>query len=121
MVLAELIQLGPTIRVELEIAATAAGLAIPPWIALGTLYEFYIILGAKSYPHLRGTFSKKLISLIAIVGGFSMLVMVGAVLYFLALNALVYFAISVLLSLMALVIFQSHLAKWWNVNAKDEA
>jgi len=97
----------------LTVSVLATAVGIPFWLGLGAMYECYIFLGPRSYPHLRRNAGSQFIGGLGAVSSIALLVAVGGVLWHLLLEAAFVFigvAATVLLLLLAFFVILSH---WW--------
>jgi len=53
----------------LKITVICASVALPAWLMLGAIFEYYIFLGKESYPHLRTNSVNRFLQLWMFVGG----------------------------------------------------
>jgi uncharacterized membrane protein len=70
---------GGTLALRLSLLASAVG--IPVFVLLGKIHEYYIILGERSYAHLRLVRTQALIGFLVMIGGFALLVAVAGLLH----------------------------------------
>src|SRR5882724_4807216 len=52
----------------LKITVICASVALPAWLMLGAIFEYYIFLGKESYPHLRTNSVNRFLQLWMFVG-----------------------------------------------------
>ncbi len=65
----------------LTISIYSASISIPLWLAYGSLYEFYILIGPRSYSHFRNRFNGNWDAVPVLVAGTGLIATVGGVLY----------------------------------------
>ena len=97
----------------LKISVLSASVALPLWLLLGGIYEFYIFLGKQSYAHLRTKFATNFIGLIALSAGAGSLGATGGVIWFLMPEAAWAFCVVAVFSIVLAGIFNVFLARWW--------
>ncbi len=97
----------------LRISVFSASVALPIWLLLGGIYEFYIFLGKQSYPHLRTKFSVNLIGLITLMAGLGSVGATGGVIWFLIPEAAWVFGAVALVATLVGAMFNLVLARWW--------
>jgi len=97
----------------LTVSAFSASFALPLWVLLGITYEFYKVLGERSYEHLGTSFFRTFVLLIAMFGGLGLAGATGGIIYHLEPGAIWSFGASLLIASFGQVWFHSRLARWW--------
>ena len=97
----------------LKISVLSASVALPLWLLLGGIYEYYIFLGKQSYAHLRTKFATNFIGAIALIAGAGSLGATGGVVWFLMPEAAWTFGVTVVFAISLAGVFNVHLARWW--------
>jgi hypothetical protein len=111
-VLAGLAQVGAKSE-ALQLSVYGAAIALPMWLLVGGIYEYYIFLGKQSFAHYRLAAVFRFIGVplvIASIGSFSM---TCGIVWFLVPEAAYAFAASSGLAVAGGLAFQAHLANWW--------
>jgi hypothetical protein len=112
VILLGLTQIG-TKFIALKISVFSASIALPFWLLIGTIYEYYIFLGKLSYLHLRTKFLIGLVGFSFVVASLGIAIATGGVIWFLLPEAAYAFSASGLIAFALGGIFQAHLARWW--------
>lgn len=112
VVLVGLIQIGAK-DIALKVSVYSASVALPFWLLIGAIYEYYIFLGKQSYPHLRTKFVSSLVNFCFLIAGFGMIGATSGIVWFLLPEAAYAFGVSTLIAFSLGVIFQAQLARWW--------
>lgn len=112
VILVGLTQIGAK-DIALKISVYSASIALPIWLLIGAIYEYYIFLGKQSYPHLRTKFFSGLVGIAFTVAGLGMVGATGGIIWFLIPEAAYAFAASSLVAFFLGAFFQVHLARWW--------
>lgn len=94
----------------LTIAEVGAASAIPLWLGVGGLYEYYILIGPRSYVHYRQKFVELFGPIFFLFGGLGLLAAIGGVLYELQQVALYAFLGGIGLSIIVAVALHHSLA-----------
>jgi len=97
----------------LKTGIVCASIALPAWLLLGTIFEYYIFLGKESYAHLRTRFLGTLIAVCMSIGGGGTYGVALATIWFLFPEAAYTFMAFSLAAAVSAVVFQWHLAEWW--------
>ena len=63
----------------LKVSVYAASIALPAWLLIGSVFDYYIFLGKQSYGHLQGKFAVALTSTLYAVAGLGMFVATGGI------------------------------------------
>jgi hypothetical protein len=113
IILIELFSVGIP-SVSLRVALVACAVAIPAWVGMAGLIEYYIVLGPKSYGHRRTPAAQALIGVPFLTGGIGLITAIGGILYYLAPAAAYVFGIAVLAILLVSLVFHAHLGYWYN-------
>ena len=95
----------------MDVAEIGAAIALPFWFSLGGLFEYYILIGPRSYSHYRKAFMEIYAPLVYLIGGVGLLSAVGGVLYQLQAVALYAFLTSVSVCLGISLVHHAGLAK----------
>lgn len=111
-VLAGLTQVGAK-SIALQVSVYSASIALPIWLLIGAVYEYYIFLGKQSYPHLRTRFFMILVALTSAIASLGMVGMIVGIIWFLIPEAAYAFGLSALVAFVLGSAFQVHLARWW--------
>ncbi len=98
----------------LKVAVYAASIALPAWLLIGSVFEYYIFLGKQSYRHLRSKFVIALTSTLYVVAGVGMFAATGGIAWYLAPEAAYAFAFSAFCAVVLGLAFHAHLAGWWD-------
>lgn len=112
VVLTAIIQVGAS-NLALRIAVMGAAVGMPIWVALGFIYELYISLGKRSYPHIRREGVKQFLGFLQFAGGIALVSVIGAVLWHLAEDAAYVFAAVAVVILVLFYGFAGFMAYWW--------
>ncbi len=75
-----------------------AAFALPFWLALGSVYEFYIMLGEETFPHLRSATTHAITVFLVLVAGFAQFASVAGIFMHLLPEALEWFLGSTLVA-----------------------
>jgi len=67
----------------LNVVLYSASIGLPIWFTSGTMYEFYILLGERSFAHYKSDGVQSVISLLFMIGGISIFISVSAILFYL--------------------------------------
>lgn len=112
VVLVGLTQIGAKVG-SLQISVISTSVALPLWLLLGGIYEFYIFLGEQSYPHLRTKFAVGFLRIILTVAGLGSVGATAGVIWFLMPEAAWLFGTVCILVVVLGAVFQVLLARWW--------
>jgi hypothetical protein len=111
-VLIQILQVGmKDDALTVSVLATAVGM--PFGLAWAFLFEYYIFLGPRSYPHFRSIIRSQLIGVLGAVSGIALLVAVGGVLWHLLPKAAFVFAGVAAMVIVVLLGFHVNIACWW--------
>lgn len=119
VILLGLTQVG-TKELCLKISVISVSLALPLWLLLGSIYEYYIFLGKESYPHLRTRLSLGFVGTTASIAGLGIVLGTGGVIYFLMPLAAYIFAGVGFMAVIFGVVFHMFLMRWWFSNTGPE-
>jgi hypothetical protein len=108
--LLQIIQIGAK-DPALEISVYGTAVGMPLWVAVGSCYEYYILLGQKSYLHFH--VAANYLSGISIIAGISLLTAIGGAIYYIVPDAIYAFATVGVLALVITLAFANHIAHWW--------
>jgi len=97
----------------LRLSVYACSLSLPVWLLLGTMYEYYIFIGERSYAHLASVFMFRLAAWSFGIAGLSMVTAATGLIWFLAPGAAVLFIAISLVGVVLAGLFHFHLADWW--------
>ncbi|WNF48555.1 hypothetical protein RHP75_09145 [Pseudomonas sp. SG20056] len=103
----------------LNLTLYCSAIALPFWILLGTIYEYYILLGKQSYAHYRSTNAQIFIFLGYLGGGIPLLVALGSLLYFINSRSLTFFALALVATLAIAFAFTSSLTNFLKENESN--
>ncbi len=124
VVISQIIQVGAKDS-ALAASVTAGCVAMPLWIAVGAVFEYFLNLGKRSYPFLQKQSFRVCIALLMLVAGLGLLLEAGAAIWYLSVTAAWIFAGSVVVAVLSVALFQAVLANWWygpnGPDAKDRA
>lgn len=112
VVLVGLAQVGAK-ELPLKVSVLSASIALPMWLLVGGIYEFYIFLGKRSYPHLRSPFAARFVLAVATIAGVGSVGATGGVIYFLMPIAAWAFAAAGVAAIILGGVHQVFLARWW--------
>jgi len=115
VILVQILQVGAKDE-ALTLSVVAIAVGIPLWFLIAVLYEYYIYLGARSYPHLRGRFAPHLVGVVGGVAGLALFAAVGGVIWHLVPDALFAFLGASAAALVLYYVFHATLARWWFTN-----
>jgi hypothetical protein len=104
----------------LEICLYSSVASLPFWIFIGTIYEYYILLGKHSYAHYRTLKSQIIITLSCAAAGLLLLTAIGALLYSIKPASIIFLAISSLLVLVLSFTFTSSLSSALKENERND-
>lgn len=96
-----------------DIAIGAATIGASLWFGLSGIFEFYIILGRRSFPHYRLESTQALIGAVFVFAGIALVVAFGAVLYQMNSDLVWYLAGSAIFSIAVVAYFAHSLGRWW--------
>lgn len=106
------------------VSVYSASIALPIWLLIGAIYEYYIFLGKQGYPHLRTKPFTGLVGLSFLIAGLGMVGATGGIIWFLLPDAAYAFGVSALIAFVLGATFQVQLAHWWfrdgGPGAKDD-
>ena len=102
-----------TLTIALKISVFSASVALPLWLLLGIIYEYYIALGERSYVHLQTLFARSFLILVVLVGSAGLIGATCGVIYFLDPAAMWLFVLLVSAVAFCQVWFHTKLADWW--------
>lgn len=106
----------------LKLSLSCASGAMPVWLLLAAIFEYYVILGPKSYAHKRIMVKNGLIGLLLLLGGLALGTAVGGVLYHLHKFSLYVFIAAVSVAFVISLLFHWHLAEWYfDRSSEDES
>ena len=88
-------------------------ISMPLWLGLGGLFEYYIMLGPKSYPHKRSGFANRLIGSLMLFAGLSLVASIALFLYHAIPFAAYSFLAAIVMVFVISVVFHWHLASWY--------
>lgn len=97
----------------LYVSLYAACLGVPAWFVYGGLYDYYILLGKRSYAHFQSSSTQKLFTSVLYFAGTCLLVAVTALCQFLLPYGAVVFICVVTLASLVGAWFHYRLAYWW--------
>lgn len=97
----------------LEISVYSASIALPIWLLIGGVYEYYIFLGKQSYPHMRTKLFTRFVGVNFSVAGLGTLGATGGIVWQELPKAIYAFGASALIALILIMAFQNHMAHWW--------
>ena len=103
----------------LNLSLYCAAIALPFWILLGTIYEYYILLGKQSYGHYRSTNAQIFIFLGYLGGGVPLLIALGSLLYSVNSRSLTFFVLALVATLVIALAFTSSLTSFLKGNESD--
>lgn len=112
VILLGLIQ-GGAKTMPLQISTLSIAVALPLWLLLGSIYEFYIFLGKESYLHYRKDGTLSFFHAILVVAGLGMAISVGGIIYSLMPAAAYVFGAVALVSIILGDLFKAVLQRWW--------
>ena len=91
----------------------ASILGIPAWFVYGGVYDYYILLGKRSYAHFRSDGTQRLLTSVIFVAGSSLLVSIAALCqYLLPFGAAVFLGGAVVATFVGFR-FHYQFAHWW--------
>lgn len=90
----------------LSISQFGAATSLPIWTSLAGLFEYYVLIGPRSYPYYRKIVVKTYAPALFALGGVSVLASIGGILYQLQDFVLYAFIVSIVVSVV--VAFQHH-------------
>jgi hypothetical protein len=102
-----------SLTVWLKWSLLSAAVSMPIWLGLGSLFEYYIMLGPKSYAHKRTGFANALLSSLMLLGGLSLVASISLLLYHSLPIAAYSFLATIAAILIASALFHGHLASWY--------
>ena len=109
LILMLLAQIGSESK-ALTICLYSSVLGMPMWVALGWVFEYYILVGKKSYPHYKSTSGQAIFGIAYLIAGLSMLVSICSIMYQLDSTALWLFGVGVFVALTISINFHKSLA-----------
>jgi len=112
VILLALIQAGPR-QQGLSVSILSTSIALPFWLLIGIVYEYYIFLGERSYPHLRTRLFVGVVGFSIAIAGLGMIGAVSGIIWFLLPGAAYAFGASSLVALLLIGCFQHHITDWW--------
>jgi hypothetical protein len=112
VILLALIPAGPR-EAGLMVSLLSTSISLPFWLLIGIVYEYYIFLGERSYPHLRTGLFVGVVGFSMAMAGLGMIAAVSGILWFLLPEAAYAFGASCLLALLLIGCFQHHITAWW--------
>ena len=104
----------------LQICLYSSAAALPFWIFIGTIYEYYILLGEQSYAHYRSLKAQIIITSSYAAAGTSLLTALGALLYSISPASIIFFIASSLLALLLSFIFTLSLSNALRENEHND-
>lgn len=104
----------------LKISVISVSFALPLWLLLGIIYEYYIFLGKESYSHLHTKLSRVFVLTTASIAGLGIVLGTGGVIYFLMPVATYVFAGVGFIAVIFGWVFQTYLMRWWFSNDGPE-
>jgi hypothetical protein len=112
VILSQIIQVGAKDE-ALEISVVGAAVGIPLWIAVGSIHEFFIALGKRSYPFLRKKGLQNAVGGVMFFAGCALFTAVGGAVWYLSQVAFWAFLATIFSSLAMIACFQWAIARWW--------
>lgn len=67
----------------MKLSVYSASIALPAWLLIGGVYEYYIFLGTQSYPHLCSKFHAGSVGSCSFIASLGMFSEMGGVIWFL--------------------------------------
>lgn len=98
----------------------ACAFSMPLWFGAGGMYEFYIMLGPKSYAHYRSKFTTRVFAILIVVAGACLVASIICLLYAYLPLAAYLFVASICVSLAVSLVFIRHLANWFFARHPDD-
>lgn len=121
VILMGLIQVG-TKELPIQVSAIAASIGLPSWLLIGSIFENYVFVGRKSFPHFRTRFARHFLGAFLLIAGFSIFSAVGGIVYYLSIEACLIFVIMSVTCFFLMSVYQSHLGEWWaSKNGKENS
>lgn len=111
-VLAGLTQVGASAP-SLRFGVYASAVTLPIWLLLGTIYEYYIYLGVRSYEHLTSPFMLRLSAWALAAAGLGLVLTSACIIWYLAPGAAALFIAMAFACCVVAVRFHFDLARWW--------
>lgn len=99
--------------IALNISVFGAALALPLWILFGVIYEYYLVLGKRSYGHLNSILTRVLVLSSGVCGCVGLSVSTMGVIYYLSEDAFWVFLWVGCAGLLSFLVFHIHIAYWW--------
>jgi hypothetical protein len=103
-----------------QIAIFGAAVALPLWLVAATIYEFYLYLGPRSYPHYRSQAVQGTTKALSFTAGAFLVASVGGLVHVLLPWALVAYIAACVASFWFLHRFNVSLAAWWSEQTPEE-
>jgi hypothetical protein len=100
-----------------QFAIVGATAALPLWLVVATIYEFYLYLGRDSHQHYKSAEIQRLIKHVSYFAGVALLLSVGGLVHVLLPWATYAFVFACLSAFWVLHRFQTSLAAWWRVQS----
>lgn len=104
----------------IKVSLISVSIALPLWLLLGIIYEYYIFLGKESYPHLRTKLTRRFVLTTASIAGVGIVLGIGGVIYFLMPEAAYIFVGVGFIAVVLGWVFQTLLMRWWFSNDGPE-
>ena len=95
---------------SLTICLYSSALGLPIWVCQGALYEYYILLGKRSYSHYRSSLGRAILGITFSLAGMSTLVSICSLLYYLDKTSLWIFFASLFTTVIVFYVFHCSLA-----------
>ena len=112
VILLGLAQIEARNEIGLQLSMCSVALALPLWLLLGIIYEHYLALGERSYPHIDTPAIRNLTRWVGVFAGTGFVFAAGGLIYFLNLWAFWLFLATTVLGVLCWILFQRHLARW---------
>lgn len=119
LVLTLLVQMGGSSRAFLASLVSSA-VGIPIFLLLGSIYEYYIVLGEPSYAHLRLPRTQALIGTLLTIGGGALLLSVASLIHAAFPPAMFIFFVVAAIAALVATWFYRDLSRWYERDASSK-
>ena len=112
VMLTQILQLNAT-DTALDVSVFGAAIALPLWIATGTIYEFFMTLGERSHAFMRRKALQTLVTAIMLPAILALFASVGGMIWHLSHVAFGIFVLMTCVAIIYVLAFQHVLGIWW--------
>lgn len=104
----------------LQWSLIASSIALTMWLCTGTILEYYILVGPKSYAHLRTQTGKSFLGGSSILSGLALIASIAMFLFHLLPIAAYIFGAAIFFAFAVSIAFHNALAVWYFRDTRDD-